>query len=210
MLGQPPRSTASRRPTARADGARRLRASIRASSRRHAAARGDLPARCCPDPSLLLRTAVRRAGRDDARGDEPRAARVWEERRQERSSRHPQPFPRPSCSPTRRRDDGAPGPHRPRAHDRLAPPAHDGARVRSAVQAASDEVTQPHLRAPVPVRDLPSRHNDYLVPAATLVGSLVAWRPRRCAFRIPRFVMRRRPPSSRRLGLALPLPRAHW
>src|SRR5207302_246587 len=180
---------------ARADRARRLRdqASARALGR-HAAARGDLPrAAARPEPAPDGR-AVRRAGRHDARGDEPRAAPRLGGAAQDDPLRHPQhsrghPARRP-CG----RDDGAAGPHRPRAHHRLAPPAHDGARVRSAVQGGERRGAQPHLRAPG-ARAVISRRviADYLVPAATLVGVLVAWEAATHALRIPRFVM---PPPS--------------
>src|SRR6185369_4013494 len=142
-----------------------------------------------PEPAADGR-AVRRAGRDDARGDEPRAAAHLGGAAQDDPVRHPQ---HPGGDPAGRpggRHDAAAGADRARAHRGSAAAPHDGRGIRSPVQGGQRRGAGPDLRRtdarPMRLRRLLA---EAVVPTVTLLAVLLAWEAATRAFHIPNFVI---------------------
>src|SRR4030095_7470401 len=87
------------------------------------------------------------------------------------------------------RDEPAARPDRAGARRGPAAAAHDGSRVRRAVQGGARGGPEPDLRAGEGGRGSRRLVGDALVPVATLLGVLVMWEAAARAFRIPAFVV---------------------
>src|SRR4029453_1729398 len=120
--------------------------------------------------------AVRRARRDDARGDEPGAAARLGGAAQDHPLRHPFDT---RGDPARRqcgRDDATARAAGARADRGAAAAAHYGPRVRSALQGGQRRGAPPDLRAARARAVMRSRvMAEYVVPALTLFGGLAVW-----------------------------------
>src|SRR4030095_4209725 len=158
---------------------------------RHAAARGHLPGAPARSEPAADGRALRRAGRDDAGGDEPRAAPHLGGAAQDhpvRDAFHPggDPARRP-----RGGDVAAPRAHRPRDHGGPAAPAHDGSGIRPALQGPQRRGARADLLGTQGARVSTIRRllGETLVPAATLLAALVVWEVATHVLRVPRFIM---------------------